>query len=161
MRQPLIWSTRIRNSIYACVPKSMGFSQTLSRTPAAVESGRPEEFHLQSPTGRVEGWRGARKPVSSPRLVKRSMRISRTTLTLLTSSDGLCDLSNRQHFQTLSRPYSTCSCRIRLRLQVYLPSQVLQIDGRLYHLVPASQCVVGRLLTAGPLCSPGVTPVHR
>ena len=31
-------------------------------------------------------------------------------------------------------------CLIRLRLQVYLPSQVLQINGRLYHLVPASQC---------------------
>ena len=44
-------------------------------------------------------------------------------------------------YQTGSaRPYSTCSCRIRLRLQVYLPSQVLQINGRLYHLAPASQC---------------------
>jgi hypothetical protein len=31
-------------------------------------------------------------------------------------------------------------CLIRLRLQVYLPSQVLQINGRLYHLAPASQC---------------------
>ena len=31
-------------------------------------------------------------------------------------------------------------CLIRLRLQVYLPSQVLQTNGRLYHLVPASQC---------------------
>jgi len=30
-------------------------------------------------------------------------------------------------------------CLIRLRLQVYLPSQVLQTNGRLYHLVPASQ----------------------
>ena len=34
----------------------------------------------------------------------------------------------------------TPPCLIRLRLQVYLPSQVLQTDGRLYHLVPASQC---------------------
>ena len=31
-------------------------------------------------------------------------------------------------------------CFISLRLQVYLPSQVMQIDGRLYHPVPASQC---------------------
>jgi hypothetical protein len=31
-------------------------------------------------------------------------------------------------------------CLIRLRLQVYLPSQVLQTNGRLYHLVPASRC---------------------
>ena len=31
-------------------------------------------------------------------------------------------------------------CLIRLRLQVYLPSQVLQTNGRLYHLAPASQC---------------------
>jgi len=31
-------------------------------------------------------------------------------------------------------------CLIRLRLQVYLPSQVLQNHGRLYHFVPASQC---------------------
>ena len=68
------------------------------------------------------------------------MRISRTTLSLLTSPNGLCDLSNWQRFQTLSKPYSTCSCRISLHLQVYLPSQVLQINGRLYHLVPASQC---------------------
>jgi len=68
------------------------------------------------------------------------MRISRTTLSLLTSSDGLCDLSNWQRFQSLSGPYSTCSCRIGLHLQVYLPSQVLQTNGRLYHLVPASQC---------------------
>ena len=29
---------------------------------------------------------------------------------------------------------------VRLRLQVYLPSQILQTNGRLYHLVPASQC---------------------
>jgi hypothetical protein len=56
---------------------------------AFFQSGRPEEFHLQSPTGRVEDWRGTRKPVSSPRLVKRSMQISRTTLTLLPSSEGL------------------------------------------------------------------------
>ena len=68
------------------------------------------------------------------------MRISHTTLSLLTSSKGLCDLSNWQRFQTFSRPYSTCSCRISLHLQVYPPSQVLQINGRLYHLVPASQC---------------------
>jgi hypothetical protein len=68
------------------------------------------------------------------------MRISRTTLSLLTSSDGLCDLSNWQRFQSLSGPYSTCSCRISLHLQVYLPSQVLQTNGRLYHLAPASQC---------------------
>ena len=31
-------------------------------------------------------------------------------------------------------------CFISLRLQVYLPSQVLQTDGRLCHPVPASQC---------------------
>jgi hypothetical protein len=41
---------------------------------------------------------------------------------------------------TLSEPSSTCSSRISLHLQVYLPSQVLQINGRLYRLVPASQC---------------------
>ena len=92
------------------------------------------------PTGRVEDWRGTRKPVSSPRLDKRSMRISRTTLSLLTSSESLCDLSNWQRFQNLSRPYSTCSCRISLRLQIYLPSQVLQTNGHLYHFAPASQC---------------------
>ncbi len=103
------------------------------------KSGSAGESHPHAPTGRVEDWRGTRKPVSSPRLDKRSMRISRTTLSLLTSSDGLCDLSNWQRFQSLSGPYSTCSCRISLRLQIYLPSQVLQSDGRLYHLVPASQ----------------------
>jgi hypothetical protein len=54
-----------------------------------------------SHNGRVEDWRGTRKPVSSPRLVKRSMQISRTTLTLLTSSEGLWDLSNWQRFQAL------------------------------------------------------------
>jgi hypothetical protein len=31
-------------------------------------------------------------------------------------------------------------CLIRLRLQIYLPSQVLQSNRRLYHFVPASQC---------------------
>jgi len=41
---------------------------------------------------------------------------------------------------TLSEHYSTCSSRISLHLQVYLPSQVLQTNGRLYHLAPASQC---------------------
>ena len=78
--------------------------------------------------------------VSSSRLVKRSVRISRTTLTLSTSSESLWDLSNWQRFQSLSESYSTCSCRISLHLQIYLPSQVLQINGRLYHPVPASQC---------------------
>jgi len=53
------------------------------------------------PSGRVEEWCGTRKPVSIPRLVKRSMRISRTTLSLLTSSKGLCDLSVWQRFQAL------------------------------------------------------------
>ena len=100
------------------------------------------------------------EPVSIPRLVKRSMRISRTTLSLLTSSKGLCDLSNWQRFQTLSRTYSTCSCRISLHLQIYLPSQVLQtMDVFIIPSLPPR--VVGRLLTAGLLCSPDVTPVHH
>ena len=30
------------------------------------ESGRPEEFHLQSPSGRVEGWRGTQSPFPAP-----------------------------------------------------------------------------------------------
>jgi len=53
------------------------------------ESSSPGEFHPQALTGRIEDWRGSRKPISSPRLIKRSMRISRTTLSLLTSSEGL------------------------------------------------------------------------
>jgi hypothetical protein len=39
----------------------------------------PSRHYLCNPCSRVEGWRG--KSVSSPRLVKRSMRFSRTTLT--------------------------------------------------------------------------------
>ena len=31
-------------------------------------------------------------------------------------------------------------CFVGLPLLIYLPSQVLQTDGRLFHLVPASQC---------------------
>jgi hypothetical protein len=54
-----------------------------------AESSSPGEFHPQALTGRVEDWRGTQKPVSSPRHVKRSMQISRTTLSLLTSSEGL------------------------------------------------------------------------
>jgi len=90
-------------------------------------------------------------PVSSPRLVKRSMRISRTTLSLLTSSEGLWDLSNWQRFQAPSRPYSTCSCRLSLHLQIYLPSQVLQSNGRLYHPVPASPCCQKIVNSRAPL----------
>jgi hypothetical protein len=54
-------------------------------------------------TGRVEDWRGTQEPVSSPRHIKRSMQISRTTLTLSTSYEGLCDLSYWQRFQALYR----------------------------------------------------------
>jgi hypothetical protein len=107
-----------------------------------LDVSRVDRRDLTSSPPQVGSRNGAvlSEPVSIPRLVKRSMRISRTTLSLLTSSKGLCDLSNWQRFQTFPRPYSTCSCRISLHLQVYLPSQVLQTNGRLCHLVLASLC---------------------
>ena len=115
-------------------------------------SGRPEEFHLQSPSGRVEGWRGSRKPVSSPRLVKRSMRISRTTLSLLTSSEGLWGLSNWQRF----RPYPSLTPPVPAESvftfrYIFLLRSCRLMDAFIISSLPPS--VVGRLLTAGSLCS--------
>src|SRR5271165_5295990 len=50
--------------------------------------------------------------------------------------------------------------RFSLRLDVYSPPQVLQIDGRLYHLVLAF-LTAETLQMAGPLCSTDITPFHR
>ncbi len=63
-----------------------------------IESSSPGEFHSQALTGRVEGWRGTHEPVSKPRHDNPSVRISRTRLSLLSSPQGLWDLSNWQHF---------------------------------------------------------------
>ena len=50
--------------------------------------------------------------------------------------------------------------RFSLRLDVYSPPQVLQIDGRLYHLVLAFP-MLETLQMAGPLGSTDITPLHR
>ena len=50
--------------------------------------------------------------------------------------------------------------RISLRLDVYSPPQVLQIDGRLCHLVLAFP-MLETLQMAGPLGSTGITPLRR
>jgi len=42
-------------------------------------------------------------------------------------------------------------CFIRLRLKVYLPSQVLQTNGRFYHSVPTSQCCQKIINSGAPL----------
>src|SRR5262249_52527713 len=47
--------------------------------------------------------------------------------------------------------------RVSLRLDVYSPSQVLQANGRLCHLVLAF-LIVGELQTAGPLRSSVIPP---
>ncbi len=52
-------------------------------------SSRPRELPPQALTGRVEGWRGTQKPVSNLRLDKPSVRISRTRLSLLITTQGL------------------------------------------------------------------------
>src|ERR1700726_4309860 len=50
--------------------------------------------------------------------------------------------------------------RVSLRLDVYSPPQVLQIDGRLYHLVLAFP-MLETLQMAGPLGSTDIAPLHR
>jgi hypothetical protein len=55
--------------------------------------------------GRVEGWRGTSRPVSSPRPIERRERISRTPLSCRLSRRGLCDLSRWACFQ--GRPHVT------------------------------------------------------
>src|SRR5215213_4004931 len=50
--------------------------------------------------------------------------------------------------------------RFSLRLDVYPPPQVLQIDGRLCHLVLAFP-LLETLQMAGPLRSTDITPLHR
>jgi hypothetical protein len=52
-------------------------------------SSKQEEPPPKLLTGRVEGWRGTEEPVSNLRLDKPSVRISRTRLSLLISSQGL------------------------------------------------------------------------
>ena len=49
---------------------------------------------------------------------------------------------------------------LSLRLEVYSPPQVLQIHGRLYHLVLAF-LIIEKLQTEGPLCSADITLLHR
>src|SRR6516225_11852680 len=49
--------------------------------------------------------------------------------------------------------------RFSLRLDVYSPPQVLQIDGRLYHLVLAFP-TLEILQMAGPLRSTDIAPLH-
>ena len=49
--------------------------------------------------------------------------------------------------------------RFSLRLDVYSPPQVLQIDGRLCHLVLAFP-LLETLQMAGPLGSTDITPLH-
>src|ERR1700719_2651164 len=51
--------------------------------------------------------------------------------------------------------------RFSLRLAVYPPPQVLQTNGRLCHLTPASPILPEEAQTAGSLCSADVTPLHR
>ncbi len=51
--------------------------------------------------------------------------------------------------------------RVSLRLGVYLSLQVLQCNGRLCHLAPASPFPKECVLPAGLLCSTDVTPLHR
>src|SRR3989440_5745697 len=50
--------------------------------------------------------------------------------------------------------------RFSLRLDVYSPPQVLQINGRLCHLVLAFP-MLETLQMAGPLRSADITPLHR
>ena len=50
--------------------------------------------------------------------------------------------------------------RLSLRLDVYSPSQVLQIVGRLCHLVLAF-LIMEKLQTEGSLCSADITLPHR
>src|SRR5271167_4953858 len=49
---------------------------------------------------------------------------------------------------------------LSLRLDVYSPPQVLQIHGRLCHLVLAF-LIMEKLQTEGPLCSADITLLHR
>src|SRR5712671_2782922 len=49
---------------------------------------------------------------------------------------------------------------LSLRLEVYSPPQVLQIHGRLCHLVLAF-LIMEKLQTEGPLCSADITLLHR
>ena len=113
-----------------------------------------------SPASRRTVTRCRPRHVSSPRLVERSMRISRTRSPVCFTSRVMGPirpgrLSARveplgtSEFGTAT-PYSTAPSRspvgsglaelpgrLSLRLDVYSPPQVLQIDGRLCHLVLA------------------------
>ena len=108
--------------------------------------------------------------VSIPCHVKRSVRISRTPLSCWLRTKGYETYRTGRAFGGLqvpdtvtgryrASPYSTVSNRISLRLDVNPSPQVLQIYGRLYHLVPASRFGSG-MPTVGRLGSPGITPVH-
>ena len=87
---------------------------------------------------------------------------------LLFSHQRLCDLSCWKNFRNLvifvpipSFPAEAFSQKLfRLPFDVYLPSQVLQFNGLLCHLVLAS-CFVGRSITAGQLRSTNVTSLRH
>ena len=126
-------------------------------------------------TGRVKGWRHEQKfrfpsPATSngacgfPALrfpVGFAPRVMRP-IGLGVLSEGSSTGYRERHRgpgRYRASPYSTVSNRISLRLDVDPSPQVLQIYGRLYHVVPASRCGSG-MPTVGHLGSPGITPVH-
>ena len=96
---------------------SLCWTHVGSRTGAPTVGSGGKSNHF-----RVGPQSGSHDHVSSPRLLKRSMRFSRTTAFLPASRQGLCGLSG-------------------LRLHVYPSSQVVQFDRRLSHLASASHVV--------------------
>src|SRR4249920_2371402 len=68
--------------------------------------------------------------------------------------------AQRLHLADVNVQTPESPVRFSLRLGVYLPSQVLQTNGRRCHFALASR-IAGRVQTAGPLRSAGVTPLHR
>ncbi len=70
------------------------------------------------------------------------------------------DTQKRVRVLCIATAYSTASSQISLRLEIYSPSQVLHLDGRVCHSARAS-LFVGEWSTAGRLRSTGITPLLR
>ncbi len=100
--------------------------------------------------------------VSSPRHLKRSMRISRTTLSCTLCAEGYGTHRAGVAFggAGTATVYSTASSRrlalqapkrFSLRFGIYPASQILLINGWHYHLTPASRVDDGVVYSRVPL----------
>ena len=141
-----------------------------------IRSGGAGESHPHAPTGRVENWRGALwvRFQFPPRQTQHAdfphyafsvnfvYRVMWPIILAALSSPVISNSIIVIQFQSFIKPGPTPPVRAKsvftFRYIFLLRSCRIMHDFIISPLPPG---VVERLLTAGSLCSPGITPVHR